>query len=271
MQSIYNYSDPVSYIRDYLQYRENVEDNFSFKRWASELGFTSPAPLVELLKGKKTLRPDWASNIIHKIGLDPSEHTYFMTLVAKTRASHPREESVYDLFLNDLRPSADKEYEMKRFEDGEIFSHWILTTIISMTELKNFEISAENIKNCLREDLPLELIQSALVYLIEKGLLEKKDGELVRRYDTVSSTNDKKHLNVKNYYVQMADLSKKAIDLPVEEREFQSFSIALSNEDMPMAKEMIRKCRSNLSKLGEASQGEKNIYQMNMFFFPLTK
>ncbi|MFY7993602.1 MAG: TIGR02147 family protein [Bacteriovoracaceae bacterium] len=270
MLSVYNYKEPMAYIQDFIHLKKREDDSFSIRKWSEELGFSSPAVLVEILKGKKALRPAIVKNIIDKIGLDKSEYMYFMSMVAKSKSTTDLEEMLYDLFMNELTPSNKESISIRRFTDGDFFSHWIFTTILSLAELKDFKMTAENIQSSLREHLPIELVHSALDYIKEKGLLNIDDeGTATLVYDLISTENDKKYNFVENYYAQMADLSKKAIKMPLEQREFQSFSIVLNKDQIPMAKEIIRQCRNKLTKLH--SPGGENVYQMNLSLFPLTQ
>ena len=269
MLSVYSYKDPISYIKDFIEFKRHSDSSFSLRKWALEIGFSSPATLIEILKGNKSLRPAVVKSIIGNIGLDKSEYSYFLSLVAKSKATTDLEEILYDLFLNELSPTKSSTYNTKRFTDGDLFSHWIFTTILALAELKNFKMTPENIQISLREDVPLEIIQVAFNLIIEKGLMTlKENGQAELRYDFISTENDKKHESVKDYFVQVADLSKKAIDLPTEEREFQSFSLPLNKDQIPLAKEIIRKCRNNLTAL--STQNCEVIYQMNMALFPLS-
>ena len=65
------------------------------------------------------------------------------------------------------------------------------------------------------------------------------------------------------------NLGIKAIDeQALEDREFQSFTMAVAKEKIPLAKEMIRKFRFKLTK---AISGDgDNVYQTSIQFFQLT-
>jgi uncharacterized protein (TIGR02147 family) len=273
MTSIYNYQDPISYLSDYLK-ETLASDDLSLKKWAKEAGLDSTTPLVDLFKGKKNLSASMLATLIDKIGLDPSEYIYFTALVAKKRANSPLENELYNLILNDLSPRSPlmgKPYfECKRFENSDIFSHWIFTTILTLSSLKNFELSALNISENLREPLSVETIQAALDQLIELELLQKNDeGKLVPTYQSVTSKSNVKSDDASKYFQQMADLSKNAIDVSLDKREFHSFSIPVDTNKIQLAKEIIRKCRANLAALSD--QNGNAVYQANLSFFPLTK
>jgi len=66
------------------------------------------------------------------------------------------------------------------------------------------------------------------------------------------------------------DLAKEALtNQNIEDREFQSFTMAIDKQKIPLAKEMIRKFRAKLSKT--VSGNGDYVYQTNIQFFQLTE
>jgi len=267
MISVYNYQNPIHYLSDYLK-TEQGNENFTLKKWSREAGFESTAAIVDVLKGKKNLSPNMINGLIGKIGLDQSEYSYFMTLIAKTKGTSELENNLYDMFLNELTPKNQNDFSCKRFTNSDVFSHWIYTTILSLGALKSFELTATNIKENLKEELSLEFIESAIDRLMEIQLLEIHEGKIQAKYQSVTTKTDVKSEDSKNYFLQMADLSKKGIETLIDQREYQSFSIPMDTKKIPLAKEIIRKCRANLAALSD-KEGN-SVYQMNMSLFPLT-
>lgn len=269
MISIYNYSNSINYLSDYFNFKQNTDANFSLTKWCKDAGFTSAATMISILKEKKELKINLAASIVDKIGLDPSEYVYFLALASKERSTNAELKKMYDLLLIDLKPSSQSNFNSARFSDGDLFSHWILTTILGATKLKNIELNPKNLKLILREEISEEIIEAGLDFLVENKLLTSKDGKLIKTFDQVSTVTDKKHPNVNNYFCQMADMVKNAVDVPLSQREFQSFNMPIPKENLPLAKEIIRKCRSNLTSL--CTDNADEVYQMNMFLFPLTQ
>ncbi|MBY0415725.1 MAG: TIGR02147 family protein [Bdellovibrionales bacterium] len=268
MISIYNYVTPVSYLSDYFNFKRSTDTTFSLSKWSKDAGFNSSDAIIDILKGKKDLKVNLAATLVDKVGLDATEFLYFLALTAKAPHKNSQLENMYDVLLMDLRPTAQNHFKEVRFSDGDLFSHWILTTILGATKLKDIELNSRNLKMILREEISEEIIELGFKYLLDQGLITTQDGKLVKTYHQVSTVTDKKHPNVNNYFHQMADLAKKAVDVSLEERELQSFNMTISKDQLPLIKEVIRKCRANLSSLSIENADE--VYQMNMFFFPLT-
>ena len=268
MISIYNYSCPVNYLKDYFNFKKSTDAEFSISQWSKAAGFTHPFAIIDILKGKKNLKTHFAVSFVNHIGLDASEVIYFLALVSKSQNQNSQLGIMYDLLLIDLKPSQNESFREMRFKDGNLFSHWILTTILGATKLKDISLNSKNLKAILREEISEEIIELGLQYLLDQGLIINQNGKLSKTYDRVSTITDVKHSNVNNYFFQMADLSKKAVDIPLDKRELQSFNMPISRSQLPLIKEIIRTCRSNLSSLCVEDADE--VYQMNMFFFPLT-
>jgi hypothetical protein len=55
----------------------------------------------------------------------------------------------------------------------------------------------------------------------------------------------------------------------MEEREFQCFSILVSQQNIPTIKEILRACRAQLAQV--SSPAGDRVYQVNLQFFPLTR
>jgi len=56
MLSVYSYKDPVLYIQDFIAFQRTSDSSFSMRKWASEIGFNSPASLIEILKGQQVVK-----------------------------------------------------------------------------------------------------------------------------------------------------------------------------------------------------------------------
>lgn len=271
MISIYNYTDPVDYLNAYLSAKESLNPSFLLKDYANEIGLTSAASIIDVLRRKKNISPKLSKLIAENANIDPSERMYFEALVSKSKAKNEESIKMYDLIMSELRPANIEKHPTFRTSSLNIFSHWIYMAIFAMNDLKDFELTPKNIQQRLRENIDIEVIEQALFQLFEhKILIKEKDGSINSQFFRVTTHSDKDHNNVKNYYEMVCDLAKNAYEVPLEEREYNSFSFSIADEDLPLAKEIIRKCRASLGNLSE-NKNAQNVYQANLTLFPLTK
>jgi uncharacterized protein (TIGR02147 family) len=270
MLSVYNYKDPIDYISSVLNHLKALDPDFSIKYFSYQIGLNSSAPLIDVLKRKKSLKDKMAARIADHIKIDHSERMYYNALVSKSQITNLEKEKMYDLLMNDLSPTSCDEFTSFRSDKLDIFSHWIYMAILSLSELPSFKLSVENIKEKLIEDIDATKIDKAMLELFSYGLLVTDEKGLIKKSHLRTATrSDIKHDGVHVYYALVCDLAKKAISTPLELREFNTFSFPINSKDIPLAKEIMRKCRNNLSKLSESSECDK-IYQANLLLFPLT-
>ena len=178
---------------------------------------------------------------------------YFEAIIAKHQTCSEKKKVMLDLIINELSPKVDKEDFASLYTDElDIFSHWIYTAILALAEIPNFELSVKNIKEKLIEDLGEEQIEQSLFKLISNGcLVTLPDGKISRKYLRTSTKSDQKHKGAQDYYYLICDLAKKSVSLPFTQRESNSFSFPIDDKNIPIAKEIIRKCRNSLSKLSK--------------------
>jgi uncharacterized protein (TIGR02147 family) len=274
MKSVYNYNDPIKYINDYISYQKESSEGFSVRKWSKTLGFSSPMTLIEIINGKKRLKGKASKLLIKGLDIDNAEKMFFQSIVERSLTSDEEKIKMYDLLVEELRPYGKEDYSCHREStDLNLFSHWIYMAIFSLTNIPNFKISAESIKESLRIEVDESIIENALFDLFEKGLLIKKEsGEVVAKYNSYSSKTDSTSKGVTDFYGIICDLAKQSLEIESGAREFQAFTVAIPQENVLLAKEIIRKARAQLVSLGN-QEGKVNdtVYQANLMFFPLTK
>ncbi len=271
MISIYNYNDPVDYLNAYFNAKESLNPLFSLKSFANEIGLNSAASIIDVLRRKKKISPKLSKLIAENTNIDPSERMYFEALVSKSKAQNEENIKMYDLIMSELRPTNTDKNPTFRTSSLNIFSHWIYMAIFAMNDLKDFKLTAENIKNKLRENIEIEVIEKALFQLFEhKILIKEADGTIKSQFFRVTTHSDKAHNSARKYFEMVCDLAKDAYDVSLEKREYNSFSFSIADEDIPLAKEIIRKCRASLGNLSENKEAT-NVYQANLMLFPLTE
>ena len=72
------------------------------------------------------------------------------------------------------------------------------------------------------------------------------------------------------YYEMICELAMDSMSLPVEEIEINTFSFPIDKKNIPLAKEIIAKCRNQLSQISEKDRPDQ-VYQASLMLFPLTK
>ena len=270
MLSIYNFNDPVDYISSFLENKKSLDEQFSLRQFSNEIGLRSSAPIIDILQRKKKIKNKLAQSLLQGLDIDKSERMYFEALIGKSQTDSFETKKLFDMMLLQLSPSIKGEYSMYTSDQLDLFSHWIYMAVLSLSEICESDFTVEFIKHKLREDVPTDQIEKALFDLLSHGLLSvDSSGKIKKTYLRNTTKADVKHKSVHLYYKMVCSLAIKSIAVPLNQREYNCFSFAVDEKNIPLAKEIIRKCRNDLSKLSE-KDNPNQIYQANLMLFPLT-
>ncbi len=267
--TIYEYTDPVLYMNDFLESRKSQEAGFSLRKWAKEMSLKSHTQLVMILNRKRELRIKHLTFLGDGLKLSSSEKIYFQTLIQFNNARDEKEKRLYEHFLADLHPRGH--FSIKEFQEFKVISDWYHMAILAMTDLTDFKMTPQNISKKLKGAVSQEEIKKALLRLIDLDLLEHlEEHKYKATYNRTTTKDDVLNKGSQEYHKQVSELAVQSLisQDPVR-REFQSFSMAISKDKIPLAKEMIREFRRKLSKAVSGNGDE--IYQTNIQFFQLTK
>jgi uncharacterized protein (TIGR02147 family) len=247
---------------------QKADSTFSVRKWAKEMELKSHSLLAMLLQGKRDIRIQHWEFLKKGLELPTGEQAYFQTLIQYSNCKTIEEKSLINGFLQDLHPGDN--FATKDVSEYIAISNWVYMAILAMTELKDFKGTEEEICVRLGGKVVISEIRSAMIRLLDLKLVKwSEDGKLEATFNRVTSKNDVANEGVKEYHRQVLDLAKIAIDEQgVQEREFQSFTMAIAREKLPLAKDMIRKFRSKLSKA--VSGDGDNVYQTSIQLFQLT-
>jgi uncharacterized protein (TIGR02147 family) len=268
--SVYNYQDPRQFVRDWLTQRQKVSPDYSLRQLSKDVGFKSHALLVMLLQGKRPLKVRHAPLLANGMKLTSHERLYFQTLIQFDSAIDPDEKQLCSLWLANIHPA--KAFNTREVDEFMVIAHWVHMTILTMTKLKGFQGSAEEIQRRLRKKVSIHEIHSAIERLTTMGLLKKhSDGRLEAIFARVTTRDDIANKGARKYHKGVMELASDAVEeQPVDIREYQSFSVAVDRDKIPLAKEMIRKFRAQL-ELAVRSEAGDEVYQTNIQFFQLTE
>ncbi len=243
------------------------DSGFTVRKWADQMGLESPALLVMILKGQKALRVGFTDFLARGLALDEAEKLYFKTLILRKNARSDDEREVFDSILAALSPG--KNFSADYSESESVFDHWSTLTLLTAAKIPGFSVDPEKVRECFLAEVDPSTLRNGLRLLEEEGLMRRDGGKPSPVYKRVSSQNDKKNAGARRYFRQVFDMAKDAIEMPLEEREFQSFSLAIDEGKLSTAKELIRDLRNRLAAL-EGSDANR-VYHANLQFFPMTK
>ncbi len=265
--SIFDYTDPLKLMSDHYAQRKLNDPTFTIRAWASEMGLESPALLAMILKKERPLKLRFVGFLSKGLKLDPAEQLYFKILIMMSTAKSQEERETLEVVLRCFSPSPH--FKANYTQNSSIFDHWSTMAIFSAARIKDLPGNAQTLSETFLNRVDPQTIEQGIELLESEGIIKKEGDSLTPVFDRVSSQNNVPNDGARKYYRQVLDLAKEAVDLPVEERAFQSFSLAIRKEQLPLARELIFDLRNKLDALegNDASQ----VYQANLQLFPISK
>jgi len=267
--SIFTYQEPRRFLLDWLVARQAAEPTFSVRKWAREMDI-SHALLVMLLQGKRGLKLKHVPILARGMSLANEEKTYLQALIELVNARSVEEEALARSWIRELNPEA--QVRTREVDEFEMISSWLHFAILALCNVEGFGGDPAFFEKRLKSKASVTEIRAAVSRLESLGLLARlPDGRRFAPQAQVTTKNDRASSAVKKYHSEISLLASRAVlEQDVLEREFQSFALAVHQDQIPMVKEMIRKFRAQLVDAVGDRRGT-DVYNVNLQFFRLTE
>jgi uncharacterized protein (TIGR02147 family) len=235
--------------------------HYSRRAFSKKLGISAGA-ISELFNGQRNVSAKLAERIADRLELDPQERSELLgPFHGNKRHSNRQDPSSYTTGgLSYLQLSADQ---------FQVIADWYHFAFLTLMRTKDFRTDVLWI--AARLGLTPALVQGAIDRLKRVGLVQETNGVLNRAKASHRTSDDIVNLSVRRAHFQYLDKAREALEsLSVHERDFTSLILTLSPEDLPKAKEMIRKFQDELSRSLETDT-QSEVFQLCIQLFPLTR
>lgn len=238
-----------------LSKRQLKNPLYSMRRFARMLG-VSPATISETLNGKRRLSQRTILKLVAKLSLDPSQkHILLHKLTGpSSRKKTFQQSSTF------LRMGA------KEFEP---ISEWYYFAILSLSETSDFSPNPHWIAK--RLNIRPEQAKRSLHKLFANGYMKRGTDGKVEVTHQIARVSNSKDPTLTRYNKQGLRLAAIALDESNEvQRAFSSMTMAIDIENLPAARDLIRRFRHELSNMLE--HGNKTeVYRLGIQLFPLSE
>jgi len=271
--NIYEYQNPRQFLLDQLSVFQKRDSKFSARSWAKKMGLPAPSLLIMILQGTRPLLLKHVDFLNRGLNLSTPEQLFFRALIQLTNAKTIEEKRLCEFWISELNPGSS--LRIKEISEHEVISKWIHFTILSMTHLKAFDGKVDTIHKLLESKVSVHEVRSALMRLEELGLVtrDEKSGRLLSTNTAVSTRDDVTIKASHEYFKSVFRMAEDAVSTQsVLEREFQALAIAVPHDRITLAKEMIRRFRSQfIQAMVPDNATADHVYQLNLQFFRLTE
>lgn len=270
--NIFEFTDYRSYLNSYYQDTKKKNYAWSYEAWAQKMGLKSNSSILKILNGQREAGPEVTHKFIDYFKFKNDERIYFEDLVRLSKAkkdprlavalmqkiqkTHPKSKTK---FLNDKEFSA--------------ISHWWFYAIRQMVRLIGFKNDPKWISRKLAFHVPSKEINKAINILVKLKLLklDQKTKQLSTTKERLNTSDDVASEALKRFHEEMLMNAKTAIrSIAVKDRQISGCTLAVSKEDIPKAKKLVREFEEEFSKLFDSKNAD-TVYQLNVQFFPLIK
>ncbi len=231
---------------------------FSVRALARKLGM-QPSATNEILKGERRVSSKVAERIATRLSLDPSERAELLRdFPMKLRRNSA------------LVPNRHSKVQMKlSSEQFQALSNGLHFAILILMTTSKFQSDLSWIAK--RLSVKDNEVRGALERMARIGLVRLNGSVWERTPLQIKTTDDVRDLSIQQSHLNdMALAQEKIRDVPVDQRDFTSFTFAVNPKLLPKAKEILRRAQDSLSELMDAEDPQE-VYKVCMYLFPLTE
>lgn len=247
-----------------LKLRQTEQTRYSQRRFASDLAIDS-GTLSRLISGKQTPSLTSARRIltclgVHKTQVDlvlnrlvEQKSCDALTKIGATRGLKGDDESIHEIDIDTF----------------SIVSDVIHYAILELTYTGDFSPDSREIAKRLGVS-QLE-VRPAIDRLVRCGLLLVQDGKLVKTNHNITTKN--KNISTRALRKHQRQVLQGAIEAltrdPIEMRSNTSFTMAIDELKLPVARKMIADFTHQLSAFLETGE-RREVYQIGISLYPMT-
>jgi uncharacterized protein (TIGR02147 family) len=266
---IYEYVEYRLFLQDLIREKKLKCRGFSLRLLAKKAQFSSPGYIQSILKGEKRLRPESAANLSRALQLNDLESKYFCYLVNFNQADKIEKKSEYLLGMQTLAR------KIRSRSGTQIFSlkqDWYNLAIMELAHCKQVELSPESLLKLFSGRVPLKSLQQALEFLTNSGYLKRSKGKLVPSTSHELQTSDEiESLYVREIHRKSLEIASESLNLPLQSREYQHITIAISDERLDWLKVKLKQLREELVDALAHDPSPRRVYHVNLQAFPVTE
>ena len=235
--------------------------SFSQRAFAKRLGLSSGA-MSSIFNGKRKVSKDMALRLLDNLGADPIQRDQvILEFGGNKRQAGPIK-----------RSAKERQLSMDQFE---VIANGIHFSLLCLMETVDFQscpkFMAKRLGKSIKETkAALKRLQRLeLIALDENGEYHYRPVELSTPDEVASSSLKQSHVE------SMEEAKDSLFRDPLSKRDFTSQTIALNQDKLIQAKELIRRFSDEFAELMDSKVSETDnkdeVYKLNIQFFPMTR
>lgn len=259
-----NYRDAL---KDFAE--KHLENGGSYRSLSKSIGFASPNYLQQILQKKRNLTSVAAKKLSEVLFSQPDSREYFICLVKLESPTVKDKETVLER-MRAIRYRVDN----KLVKDQDMHSSWLNQIVFESCKLKNFDVTAENLKNSLNIQATQDEIQSAIDLCLKKEWFLETGTPYRYRQNEIKFPflDDVRRIDIQRSHLKFLEVAKHRINADLDEREFRGLTITCPKVKINLIKQRIRKFFDDLDNEIEAYGEDRDcLIRLQMCLFMISR
>ena len=269
MKPIVEYQDYHAFLSDYYEERKRTSA-FSWREFAKIAGFVSPSYLKDVCSGKTNLSKVTMGRVAAAIGLVGHEAEYFEAMV---QFGNAKTDETKKKFLEQMQSMAlDHKVRVVDKDAFEYYDSWKNPVLRELAPLMPGAMPGEIAKVCTQEVSALE-VRKSLAFLERAGFLKQVGENIYEQTEkSVEGSKEGLPLAIRSMHREMGNLAVDSLDrFTANERNVTGVTMGIDRETYERIVQELDECRKKITAMAEACKNIKQVYRLNLQFFPLSK
>lgn len=235
------------YLKNYISLLKSQLGAEYVKTWSQKVGITSRITFKHILNGRKPLNDSQQKRVENALDLGNQERKF-----------------LENLNLIEQKHSSDKFYV-----NSDFFQTPLNTIVLNLCALKK-PMKRLDIQNALENIFQPNAIEESISNLLKINLIqEEPDGNFKRIFHgTLTTLPGVKSTSSRDYFKHTYQLAEIGWEFPLHMRELHAFTFKMNSKDIPVAKDLIRKLREDLTELSKKAEND-SVFQCSLAAIPI--
>ncbi|NLD99485.1 MAG: TIGR02147 family protein [Fibrobacter sp.] len=269
--NIYEYDDFRLYLKDCYDEKKSADPSYSYRRFASDAGFTNPGYLNDVIKGRRKLSVSASEKMIAVFAFTPKEAEFFRLLVQYRQEKNETErQEVYKQIIFRRNRSSFARINPALSKYYQDYHYPLIRAALMAMEFRG---DYEALGNFLVPSVPAAQVKKYIRDLCDWGMVEQQTDGLYRVTDQFveppSTLRDLvKQIN-REWILQAVEPLMK---LPANRRHISTMLLSVSSETQKKINEKIEQFRDEIWDLVRSDTAKADrVMQLNLQYFPKSR
>lgn len=263
---ILSYSDYRKYLNDIFVYRKSLEKNFTYGKWAREIGLSSISGLTMILAGQRHAGKSITNSLIVNLKFNEEESEHFCRLIKLQKQVKDNSDLV--VYMMDNLKMEDQIED----ENRPLQFKWQMGYVREAVKWQNFESNDHFLKNKSRFEVDAGVFADIYNQMIDEKIIVTKNTKTIVNKDYKPQALDTRYFQY--LHKEFLRMIEKSYHFEAETRMLEYRLIMIDKNRVAEAKTKLNKLLNEFIQefdMSGSNAQESDIYLTSLHLVPLTK